>query len=398
MSRIGALLVGILFAFTVNAQEHKEVAPPTLEEAQQLLITVQDIVDYYYVDSVDRQAMLEAALKGIFESLDPHSTYLTPQTLQLLREANNGHYYGYGIEVSIEEDQIQVIAPLAHSAADYAGVKPGDILVKVDDLTASPDTIDTLIRYIKTASKEDRSLSLVLSRRNLAEPVTVLLQPSNISINSALFFELPQQVGYLQITNFNRQTAEEVATVADRMQQQGYQQLILDLRNNPGGMFDAAVQVADMFLQSGLIVSTHGRFLDANNDYYASENSLFQQMKVGVLINEGSASAAEILAGALQDHRRATVFGQTSFGKGTVQSLIPLMGQQGAIKLTTARYATPNGTFIDKQGISPDVSVLLENEKETPIMENTDISGRWQQDSQLAAAYEWVLQPDQESP
>ncbi|BDY07049.1 S41 family peptidase [Ferrimonas sp. YFM] len=396
MPQLFALLVGILFVFSPQAEEHREVAAPTLEEAQELIVTVQDIVEYYYVDQVDRRAMIEGALKGLFESLDPHSTYLTPQTLELLREANDGHYYGYGIEVSIDEGVVQVITPLAHSSAHYAGIKPGDILVRVDDLPATPDTMDKLIQYIKTASREDRTLTLTLKREKAPMPLTVSLQPSNITIDSTQFRSLPHQVGYLKINSFNRQTTDEVARFSSRIRQEGLTQLILDLRNNPGGMFDSAVQIADMFLDAGLIVSTHGRFLDANNDYYASDAAPLGQLEVVVLINEGSASAAEILAGALKDHQKATLFGQTSFGKGTVQSLIPLLGQQGAIKLTTARYATPNGTFIDKKGIDPDIQVLLENSVEKPIMAESEMNGQWLQDSQLAAAYEWLLQPSRE--
>ncbi|TKB55043.1 S41 family peptidase [Ferrimonas aestuarii] len=392
MSRVYALLVGILLTLPVSAKEHREVATPTVEEVQQLLSSVQDLVEYYYVDSVDRQKMVEGALKGMLTSLDPHSTYLSEQTLELLREANRGHYYGYGIEVSVEEGQIQVITPLAHSSAALAGVMPGDILMQVDHIVATPESLDELIHYIKASSQDDKALQVTLSRNSTDDPVIVMLEPSNITIDSAQFFELGNQVAYVQITSFNRQTATQVAQFARQMKALGNQQLVLDLRNNPGGLFDSAVQIADMFLSSGLIVSTHGRFLDANSDYYASDSMLFDNIEVVILINEGSASAAEILAGALKDHDRATLMGQQSFGKGTVQSLIPLLSEQGAIKLTTARYATPSGEFINKVGITPDINVLVEKSTKPHIMTAQQAKENWQKDSQLYAAYDWLLQ------
>ncbi|WP_298440840.1 S41 family peptidase [uncultured Ferrimonas sp.] len=394
MSHLSTLLVGILFLspFAWAEQDlQTELTAPTSEQTLQLLSSVQQLVDDYYVDEVDKQQLLDGALKGMLEVLDPHSSYLRPQTLALLRDNNRGHYYGYGLEVAVEEGQIRIITPLDGSSAAAAGVLPGDVLLQVDELTASADNLDPLIAYIKQASLNDRSLKLVLQRPNATEPIQFQVAPSAIDIATSASRLLAQEVGYLKISSFNSRTAFEVRLAARQLQQQQLKGLVLDLRNNPGGLLDSAVQIADMFLSQGTIVTTHGRFFDANSDYHATEYNLFGDLPVVVLINQGSASAAEIVAGALQDQGRAKLLGERSYGKGTVQSLIPLMGHGGAVKLTTARYATPNGTFIDQQGIKPDLPVALAAATEDDIVTNLSLSNQWTDDPQLFAAYDYLL-------
>ncbi|GAA4878486.1 S41 family peptidase [Ferrimonas pelagia] len=389
--RLLSLLVGLLLSIHValaEAEFHRDATAPTTEHSQELIHAIQELVNDYYVDDVDQQALLDGALKGMLEVLDPHSTYLSPSTLELLRDNNRGHYYGYGLEVAIDEQLIRVVTPLGGSSAEAAGVLPGDVLLQVDSLIANADNLDPLIAYIKQASLDDRHLLLTLEREDTPTPLQFRLSPSEIEIASSESELLPGDIGYLKISSFNQRTAFEVRMAATQLLQQPLKGLVLDLRNNPGGLLDAAVQVADMFLTSGTIVTTHGRFFDANSDYRATSYSLFGDVPVAVLINQGSASAAEILAGALSDQGRAILIGETSYGKGTVQSLIPLMGQGGAIKLTTARYATPDGTFIDQQGIAPDLHIELDAQQLEDIVSNIQELTSWKDDQQLFAAHD----------
>ncbi|MBY5993398.1 S41 family peptidase [Ferrimonas balearica] len=393
MRRVTPFLVGLLLCTTVAAQElHKDAASPTTQDTLALVEAVQDLIQDYYVDDVDQQALLDGAMKGMLEVLDPHSTYLRPHTLSLLRDNNRGHYYGYGLEVSVDEGQIRVVAPMANSSAEVAGVLPGDVLVKVDELEADPDDLDPMIAYIKQASLDDRALILTLEREEHPEPITLRLTPSEVEVISSQAERLPGNIGYLRISSFNQRTALEVRAAAHKLNRGPMEGLVLDLRNNPGGLLDAAVQIADMFLSEGTIVTTHGRFLDANSEYQATRFTLFEQLPVVVLINQGSASAAEILAGALQDQGRALLVGERSFGKGTVQSLIPLLANGGAVKLTTARYATPNGHFIDQQGIDPDL--LVEAEQDGDILNNNKPLVSLSDDPQLLAAYDLLQQSE----
>ncbi len=392
MRRFVPFLVGLLLctATAFAGQElHKDAAKPTQQDTQALISAVQALIEDYYVDEVDQQALLDGALKGMLEVLDPHSTYLRPHTLSLLRDNNRGHYYGYGLEVSVDEGEIRVISPMANSSAEVAGVQPGDVLLKVDELEADPDDLDPMIAYIKQASLDDRPLQLTLKRRPLPDPVVLQLIPSEVEVISSQAHRLPGNIGYLRISSFNQRTASEIRAAAHQFAEAPLDGLVLDLRNNPGGLLDAAVQVADMFLTEGTIVTTHGRVFDANSAYQASRFSLFSDLPLVVIINEGSASAAEILAGALQDLDRAVLVGERSFGKGTVQSLIPLLAGGGAIKLTTARYATPNGTFIDQKGIDPDI--LVEAQEDGDIISNNNPLLSLQDDPQLLVAYNLLV-------
>ncbi|ADN77951.1 carboxyl-terminal protease [Ferrimonas balearica DSM 9799] len=392
MRRIIPFLVGLLLCASsafAGQEYHKDAASPTQQDTQALVNAVQELIEDYYVDEVDQQALLDGALKGMLEVLDPHSTYLRPHTLSLLRDNNRGHYYGYGLEVSVDEGEIRVVSPMANSSAEYAGVQPGDVLLKVDELEADPDDLDPMIAYIKQASLDDRPVHLTLRRDSEPELLVLRLLPSEVEVVSSESHRLPGNIGYLRITSFNQRTASEIRLAAHQLSQAPLDGLVLDLRNNPGGLLDAAVQVADMFLSEGVIVTTHGRFFDANSQYSASRFTLFRDLPVVVIINEGSASAAEILAGALQDQGRALLVGERSFGKGTVQSLIPLLSGGGAIKLTTARYATPNGTFIDQQGIDPDVAV--EAKEDGDILSNNNPLLSLQDDPQLLAAYDLLV-------
>lgn len=390
MRHLRTLLVGILFCTSIawaKQAPHTDLTAPTSEQTLELIERVTQLVDGYYVDEVDKQKLLEGALKGMLESLDPHTTYLSETTLSLLRDNNRGYYYGYGIEIAIEDEQVRIVTPLDGSSAAAAGVQPGDVLLQVDDLEASANNIDPVIAYIKQGSIDDRPLRLTMKRSNQQEPIEFLLAPTAIDVKSSSYKMLNDDVGYIKISSFNSETADDVRAAGKALMSNNINGLVLDLRNNPGGLLDAAVEISDMFLSKGTIVSTHGRNRDDNEVYQANAEAIFEQVPVTVLINEGSASAAEIVAGALQDQGRATLVGERSYGKGSVQSVIPLYGLGGALKLTTALYATPNGTFIDQQGIEPDRNVSFASIEEGDIVDTLSASNRWTDDSQLFAAH-----------
>ncbi|QIZ78261.1 S41 family peptidase [Ferrimonas lipolytica] len=394
MQKLNTLLAGILLSASFAWAEQTiqtELTAPTSESTQQLMAQVEQLIDSYYVDEVDKRKLLDGAIKGMLSTLDPNSTYLTEQSLEMLRSSNRGHYYGYGIEVSTSGDQVEIVTPLEGSSAAAAGILPGDILLRVDELVADPSDMEPLISYIKQASTADRSLLLTLQRHSNLQPLQFELAPSPITVSSSRSLVLADQVGYLRISSFNRRTAIEVRRSAFALSKLPLKGLVLDLRNNPGGLLDSAVRIADIFIDDGTIVTTHGRFNAANSDYQATSFHLFAQLPMVVLINQGSASAAEIVAGALQDHGRAQLMGQRSFGKGTVQSLIPLVDDGGAIKLTTAHYATPNGTFIDQKGIEPDFSITLADEQQEDIVIGLNLENQWTDDPQIFAAYDYIM-------
>ncbi len=393
MSPIKTLLVGILLLSPYGDAKQNpqtDLTAPTLDRNQQLLMRVQHLIDQFYVESVEPQALLDGALKGMLEVLDGHSGYLQPQTLALLQDNNRGHYYGYGIEVAADDDQIRIITPLAGSTAAAAGVQPGDILLQVDDLVASAKQLEPLVAYIKQSSIDDRTIRLVLQRSPKEPPLRLQIAPAPITVNSSSWEVLDEQVGYIKISSFTHRTASEVRRGAQAFAQLPLSGLVLDLRNNPGGLLESAVQVADMFLKEGIIVTTHGRFYEANTDYHANRLTFFNGLPTVVLINQGSASAAEILAGALQDRGRATLMGERTYGKGTVQSLIPLVGYGGAIKLTTAHYATPKGTFIDQHGIMPDMPLSIP--PKVNIVRTMETPWQWKHDPQLFAAFDYLTE------
>ncbi|MEE4301400.1 MAG: S41 family peptidase [Pseudomonadales bacterium] len=336
------------------------LAPPAealpLEDLR-AFVEVIDRIRSAYVEDVDDRTLFESAIRGMLDALDPHSAYLAGREYSDLQEATSGSFGGVGLEVSIEGSEVRVIAPLDDTPAQRAGVLAGDVILEIDGETVGGPT---LLPTIEAMRGEPGTTVTLRVRRNEAEdPLEFELVRDVIEVASVNAEVLEPGFAYIRISQFQSRTGRDLERALGQLQDQNGGKLdgiVLDLRNNPGGVLQASVQVADSFLSGGRIVYTEGRLAGAEASYDATADDLSNGAPMVVLVNEGSASAAEIVAGALQDHHRAVIMGTPSFGKGSVQTVLPLSDDR-AIKLTTALYFTPNGRSIQAQGIVPDITV-----------------------------------------
>lgn len=363
-----------------------------------LLQDVLETVETYYIKTVPKEELVQAAIKGIFEHLDPYSSFLNHQELLDLKDSNRGEYFGFGFEVAAQKDHISIIAPFAHSPAEQAGIRAGDIIIKLNDTLATETNLADILTEIKKHSLNNQSINLELKHSNDDATFKVSLKPSNITIESVSTQLLDGNIGYVRLSNFQENSTEDMVRSLSQWQNKPLTGLILDLRNNPGGLLDQAVKIADLFLAKGRIVSTSGRFFDANSDYYASPQTMLTNVPMLVLINKGSASASEVLAAALQENGRAKLLGETSFGKGTVQSLIPILEDGNAIKLTIAQYNTPRGENIHNIGIIPDIKIAAETGSgvgNLAIIDGLSAHASLAQDHQVTSAIAWIQHHDE---
>ncbi|GCF90268.1 MULTISPECIES: S41 family peptidase [unclassified Shewanella] len=363
-----------------------------------LLQDVLETVETYYIKTVPKEELVQAAIKGIFEHLDPYSSFLNHQELLDLKDSNRGEYFGFGFEVAAQKDHISIIAPFAHSPAEQAGIRAGDIIIKLNDTLATETNLADILTEIKRHSLNNQSINLELKHSNDDAIFKVSLKPSNITIESVSTQLLDGNIGYVRLSNFQENSTEDMVRSLSQWQKKPLTGLILDLRNNPGGLLDQAVKIADLFLAKGRIVSTSGRFFDANSDYYASPQTMLTNVPMLVLINKGSASASEVLAAALQENGRAKLLGETSFGKGTVQSLIPILEDGNAIKLTIAQYNTPRGENIHNIGIIPDIKIAAETGSgvgNLAIIDALSAHASLAQDHQVTSAIAWIQHHDE---
>ena len=309
-----------------------------------------------YVEEVQEDKLIEYAINGMLSSLDPHSSYLDAETFKDMREQTKGEFGGLGIEVTMDNGWIKVISPIDDTPAFKAGIQAGDYITHIDGTTVLGETLTQAVE--KMRGPVNSKVKLTIRRKN-KEPFDVTITRDNIKIRSAKTEEKDPSVGYIRISSFSETTTNDIKKIITKIQKDNPDDLagyILDLRNNPGGLLDQAVSVADLFLEEGEIVSTRPRRAEEMQRYNATKGDITKNKSIVVLINEGSASAAEIVAGALQDHKRAVIVGMRSFGKGSVQTVIPVTGF-GAIRLTTARYYTPSGRSIQAKGIEPDIEI-----------------------------------------
>ncbi|MCH9742289.1 MAG: S41 family peptidase [Proteobacteria bacterium] len=310
-----------------------------------------------YVEPVDDKALLENAIDGMLSNLDPHSAYLKADSFKDMEETTKGEFGGVGMEVGMEDGFIKVIAPIDDTPANKAGIKAGDLVVRIDDVPVKGLTLQQAVDKLR--GKAGTDVQLTVMRKSEDKPLIIKLTRAVIKVNSVKQRLLSADYGYVRISQFQVKTGTQLVDAIDKLTKENTRPLkglVLDLRNNPGGVLNAAVEVSDALLDKGLIVYTEGRVKDSDMRFSATKGDVLNGAPVVVLINEGSASASEIVAGALQDNGRALIAGRTSFGKGSVQSVIPL--QNGAaIKLTTARYFTPAGRSIQAEGITPDVKI-----------------------------------------
>ena len=368
MRKVSLVLLGAVLgasAVTVGSQTHllaagaKAAATDTYRNLN-LFGDVFEKIRSDYVERPDEQKLVESAINGMLTSLDPHSSYMDSKSYRDMQVQTRGEFGGLGIEVTQEEGLVKVVTPIDDTPASRAGIMAGDLISAIDDEAVQGLTLNQAVD--KMRGPVNTSVKLTVLRGAQKEPREVKLTRAVIQIKSVRSRQEGEDIGYIRITQFSEQTFDGVKQALQKFQQdmpgdklKGY---VLDLRNNPGGLLDQSVSVSNAFLDRGEIVSTRGRNADETQRYNARPGDISKGKPVIVLINGGSASASEIVAGALQDHKRATILGTRSFGKGSVQTIIPLGQNNGALRLTTARYYTPSGRSIQAKGIDPDIQIL----------------------------------------
>lgn len=308
-----------------------------------------------YVEEIDDRTLLENAIKGMLSQLDPHSAYLDRDSFAELQENTTGNYGGLGLEVGMEDGLIKVISPMDETPASEAGVQAGDLIIKLDGKPVRGMSLSDAIELMR--GKPGTEIELTILREGIPQPEEMTLVREEIHVASVRQRTLEKGYGYIRVAQFQTKTGSEVEEAITKLSEDGkLKGLVLDLRNNPGGVLQAAVEVSDLFVEDGLIVYTNGRMSNAELRFNATGYDAIKDIPLVVLVNEGTASASEIVAGALQDHARAVIMGNKTFGKGSVQTVLPLNNEK-AIKLTTALYYTPDGRSIQAEGIVPDIRV-----------------------------------------
>jgi carboxyl-terminal processing protease len=329
-----------------------------------MLADVLERVKHDYVNSVDDHQLLQAAIRGMVSSLDPYSAYLDGDQYDEVKISSSGQYSGVGIEVSMEDEEVVVMSPLEGSPAAAAGIRSGDIIATIDGVPVNTTTLADTIGRMR--GKEGTSVKIGILREGSTEPLQFTLKRSRVELRSVKSEMLEPGIGYVRISQFSETTGDDLEAALNNLRKRNaapLKGLVLDLRNNPGGVLEAAVSVSDTFLDAGVIVTAKGRTPESKFEMDATPGDALNGAPIVVLINGGSASAAEIVAGALKDNHRAKLMGRTTFGKGSVQTVIPLSGDR-AIKLTTSLYYTPSGISINHRGIAPDIE--LERDPKPP--------------------------------
>lgn len=386
LSLLLALLSVLISAPALSAKtaEEEQRLEAFFSDLEAFTVVFSDIKQLY-VDDVENKELFNNAIKGMVSGLDPHSVYLEPKEQKSLMESASGKFGGLGIVISKKDDGIQVISPIDDTPAYKAGIQAGDLIIKIGDKPVRGMSLEDGVDLMRGEPGTD--IQITVLRKN-QKPFVVDITREIITIVSVKGYLLEKDIGYVRVSSFQGPTANLLKeTVADLVDQNdGYlKSLILDLRNNPGGVLDGAVDVSNLFIDEvGLVVYTKGRIPNSNLKFKTQPGDIMLGSPIVVLINEGSASASEIVAGALQDHKRAIIMGKTSFGKGSVQTIIELDKGYG-LKVTTARYYTPNGRSIQAKGIEPDIklkNISLENEEEESIIDikENDLSGRLEQE------------------
>ena len=356
------LIVSILFLEKVMAQED------TVYDKIDLFGEVLDKINKEYVEEVNQSDTMDAAINGVLQSLDPYSSYLSPRNLEEMQTETKGEFGGLGIEVAMEAGVVKVISPIDNSPAEREGIKAGDYIVKINNTQVQGKTLNEAVDLMR--GPVGSNLEVTVRRIGLRKSLIFNITREIIQVASVKSEVFDEKIGYIRLTSFNEnsddQIKKEIKQFKKNKKIEGY---ILDLRNNPGGLLGQAIKISDFFLDDGEIVSTKGRKKNENQKWFAREGDIIDGKALIVLINKGSASASEIVAGALKDHKRAILIGDKSYGKGSVQSIIPLKNR-GAIRLTISKYYLPSGKSISEVGVTPDITIEEKSEDFRILSEN----------------------------
>ncbi|MEZ5451709.1 MAG: S41 family peptidase [Thiothrix sp.] len=355
---IAGVLVGATASVSLNVFAFRQTIEnqPPLDDLQQFSEVYSRIKENYVEDVKDKDLMTNA-IRGMLSGLDPHSAYLDEEEFKELQVGTSGEFGGLGIEVGMEDGFVKVISPIDDTPAQKAGLQAGDLIIRLDETPVKGMTLNEAVKVMR--GKPDTNIDLMVVREGKDKPFKVSIKRAIIQVKSVKQRMLEPGYGYIRVTSFQAKTTEALMEAAETLKKENkgkLRGLVLDLRNNPGGVLNAAVGVSDAFLESGKIVYTEGRVEDAKMEYTANKGDIIENAPIVVLVNQGSASASEIVAGALKDHKRALIVGQKTFGKGSVQTVLPL-DEKTAVKLTTARYFTPSGRSIQAEGIVPDIEL-----------------------------------------
>jgi carboxyl-terminal processing protease len=354
---VAVFLIACFMGLEEIAVRRAQALPNDTYQQLETFANVLAIVQKNYVEPVSTKDLIDGAITGMLASLDPHSAYLTPELYRDLEVETRGSFGGLGIEITIKDGMLTVVAPIEDTPAYHAGIKAGDQIIKIDNDFTKDMTLTEAVKRMR--GPRGSKIKLTIHRTGVPEMFTVTMARDVIKIQSVKSKQLEDGYSYLRITTFQEATDEGVEKAVDQFTKDGHGKikgLVLDLRDNPGGLLNQAVKVSDDFLDGGMIVYTQGRLENQQQKYFSHKKKDFDDYPMVVLVNGGSASASEIVAGALQDQKRAVIVGTQTFGKGSVQTILPL-DDQSALRLTTARYFTPNGRSIQAVGITPDVDI-----------------------------------------
>ncbi len=357
MKRLIALLVILLGSCWTSAFAEENKQERDIYKDLETFANVLTLIQQYYVDDIDSHKVVNGAINGMLSSLDPHSAYMTPEDFKELEEETSGSFTGVGIEISIRDGVLSAVAPIEGTPADKQGVKSGDQIIRINGELTKTMTLMEAVKKLRGA--KGTSVTITIHRDGWKDTKDLTLVREAIPLVSVKSMELEPGFSYIRVSNFQATTTKDVKSALKSLRKKNPTQgLVLDLRNNPGGLLDQAVKIADLFLDQGIIVSTKGRHNQEQMVFEAHQDDDQSNFPMVVLVNGGSASGSEIVAGALQDHKRAIILGTTTFGKGSVQTILPLPDGAG-IRLTTAKYYTPSGDSIQATGIKPDMVVPL---------------------------------------
>ena len=348
------LFIIIFILFLSKAYAAKD----DIYEKIDLFSEVLDKINKEYVDEVDQSKTMDAAINGVLQSLDPYSSYMSPEVFNDMQTETSGEFGGLGIEVGMESGVVKVISPIDNTPASKAGVKAGDYIVKIDGIQVQGKSLTEAVEIMR--GPVGSKIEITVRRRGVKKALIFNIKREIIEIQSVKSKIIDKKIGYIRLTQFNENSSSQIKEKIIQLKKKQIKGYIFDLRNNPGGLLSQAIKISDFFLDHGEIVSTKSRSELENRKWFAKKGDLIEGKPLIIITNYGSASASEIVAGALKDHKRAIILGERSYGKGSVQSIIPLKNK-GAIRLTISKYYLPSGKSISKVGVTPDIEVIEES-------------------------------------